>query len=100
MNDQKRKERRGFKRFPFRQDILVDGTKMCSTMDISEGGLYISTIQVYDKHGVIEVTIPFKNEKVTVKARVQHCQPGIGIGVRFIDQDDKQKEKIREISIA
>jgi CheY-like chemotaxis protein len=91
------KERRRFKRFPFREDIIVDGTKTCSTMDISEGGLYISTIQTYDKDGVIEVTIPFKSEQVTVKAQVQHCQPGIGIGVRFIDLDDKQREKIKEI---
>ena len=91
------KERRRFKRFPFREDIIVDGTKTCSTMDISEGGLHISTIQTYDKHGVIEITIPFKSEKITFKARVQHCQPGIGIGVRFIDLDDKQREKIKEI---
>ena len=91
------KERRRFKRFPFREDIIVDGTKMCSTMDISEGGLYISTIQAYDKNGVIEVTIPFKSEKVSVKARVQHYHPGIGIGVRFIELDDKQREKIKEI---
>ncbi len=91
------KERRRFKRFPFREDIIVDGTKMCSTMDISEGGLYISTIQAYEKNDVIEVTIPLKSEKITVQARVQHCQPGIGIGVRFIDFDDKQREKIREI---
>ena len=91
------KERRKFKRYPFREDIIVDGTKMCSTMDISEGGLYISTIQAYDENGVIEVTIPFKNEKVTVKARVQHCQPGIGMGVKFIELDDKQREKIKEI---
>jgi CheY-like chemotaxis protein len=97
MDNQNIKERRRFKRFPFREDIIVDGTKMCSTMDISEGGLYISTIQVYDKQDVIEVTIPFKNEKITVKARVQHCQPGIGIGVRFIELDDKQREKIKEI---
>jgi len=91
------KERRKFKRYPFREDIIVDGTKMCSTMDISEGGLYISTIQAYDKDGVIELIIPFKNEKITVKARVQHCQPGIGIGVKFIELDDKQREKIKEI---
>jgi Tfp pilus assembly protein PilZ len=97
MDNQKRKERRRFKRFPFREDIIVDGTKMCSTMDISEGGLYISTIQSYDKGSVIEVTIPFKSEKIAVKARVQHCQPGIGIGIRYIDLDDKQRAKIQEI---
>jgi CheY-like chemotaxis protein len=97
MGNEKGKERRRFKRFPFREDVVVDGTKMCSTMDISEGGLYISTIQAYDKGSVIEVTIPFKDEKVTVKARVQHCQPGIGLGVRFIELDDKQKKIIRQI---
>jgi CheY-like chemotaxis protein len=91
------KERRRYKRYPFREDIIVDGTKMCSSMDISEGGLYISTIQAYDKGGVIEVTIPFKSEKITVKARVQHCQPGIGMGVKFSELDDNQRKTIKDI---
>ena len=39
------KERRKHKRVPFREDILLGGSKQCTTNDISEGGLFISAIQ-------------------------------------------------------
>ena len=97
MNNEEKQERRKYKRFSFREDILIDGTKMCSTMDISEGGLYISTIQPYENNTVIAVTIPLKEEKVTVKAVICHCQPGVGMGVRFIDLNAHQRAKIEEL---
>jgi len=66
-------------------------------MDISEGGLFISTIQVYEIDNVIDIAIPFKGEKFTVKAQVRHCQPGIGIGVMFTGLNIKQIAKIKEL---
>ena len=97
MDTQGENEHRKYERFPFREDILVDGAKLCTSMDISEGGLYISSIQIFDQDSVISVTIPFKGEKLTVKARVQYCQPGIGMGVKFIDMDDQQKAAIEQL---
>lgn len=97
MNNEEKQERRKYKRVSFREDILIDGTRMCSTMDISEGGLYISTIQPYENNNVINVTIPLKKAKLTVKAVVCHCQPGVGMGVRFIDLNDDQRAKIEEL---
>jgi CheY-like chemotaxis protein len=97
MTNEEKQERRQYERFSFRKDILIDGTKTCSTMDISEGGLYISTIQPYENNTVIKVTIPLKEEKLTIKATVCHCQPGVGMGVRFIDLNAQQKAKIKEL---
>ena len=90
-------ERRKYIRYPFREEILIDGTKRCTCSDISELGLYISTIQSFEEKGIIEVTIPFQEDFLTVKAQVQYSQPGIGIGVMFVDLTEEQKIIIKEI---
>jgi len=97
VHNQERTERRKHKRLPFREDILVDGTKLCTSTDISEGGLFVSAIQYFEEGNVVEVTIPLGEEKITVKAQVKYCQPGIGVGIVFIELNDEQRTKIREL---
>lgn len=97
MNNEDKKEQRKYERFLFREDILIDGTRMCTSMDISEIGLYISAMQYYENNSVIDITIPFKGGKLTVKAQVRHCQPGIGMGVMFVDINAEQRGKIKEL---
>ena len=91
------KERRKHKRYPFREEILIDGTKRCACTDISELGLYVSTIQSFEEKEIIDVTIPVQGEALSVKARVQYHQPGIGMGIMFVDLTDKQKAIIKDI---
>src|SRR4030066_1494113 len=95
--NQDARERRQFERLPFREDILVDGIMKCSSVDISEGGLYLCSMQPFETDSEIDVTIPFKDGTFTVRALVQYSQTGIGMGVRFIDVNDGQREKIREL---
>lgn len=95
MNNQEDKTVRKLKRFPFRQDIIIDGAKLCSSMDISEGGLYISTMQYFEENSIIDITIFSKEEELTVKAQVKYSHPGMGIGIMFIDLNDKQRAKIK-----
>jgi len=90
-------EQRKYERFPFCEDIIIDGTKMCTSMDICEGGLYVSAIQIFQNEAVINVTIPVKGDMVTVKAQVQYCQPGIGIGIEFVEMDNRQIAVIKEL---
>ena len=97
MNTEDKKEPRKYERCPFREDIMIDGIIMCTSMDISESGLCISAIQSYEKNSVVNVTIPFKGEKLTVKAQIRYCQPGIGMGVMFIDLNNEQQAKIKEL---
>ena len=97
MKNVDKEERRKYERVPFVEDILIDGSRMSTCMDISEGGLYTSTMQFYEHNSVIDVTIPFKAEKLTVKAQVRYCQPGIGMGMMFIDLNELQRAKITEL---
>jgi hypothetical protein len=97
MNNEDKKERRKYERFLFREDILIDGARMCTSMDISEIGLYISAMQSYKNNSVIDITIPFKGSELTVKAQVRHCQPGIGMGFMFVDLNADQRAKIKEL---
>jgi hypothetical protein len=90
-------ERRRFTRYSFKEEVLVDGIQLCTSYDISEEGMYISTIQTFDKGSIIELTIPYKDGKIRLKAEVRYTQPGIGMGVKFIDLDNEIKEKIRNI---
>jgi hypothetical protein len=94
---QNKENRRKYKRYPFREDILIDGSRECTAMDISEGGIYVSAMQLFEKDSVIDITIPFRGEKITVKAKVQYCQPGIGMGIMFIDLSEQQKTLIKEL---
>ncbi len=89
--------RRKYYRVPFREDITVDGTKMCTSIDISEGGIYISAIQIFEENSILELSIPFKGDELKVKARVVYIQPGIGMGLEFIDLSGEQKKSIREL---
>lgn len=97
MGNQHENEKRKNPRQPFREDIVVDGAKLCTSNDISEGGLFVSAIQIFEVDDVIEVTIPLGQDKMIVKAKVKYCQPGIGMGIMFIDLNDEQKEKIRRL---
>lgn len=97
MSDRNNKDQRRHERFPFIEEILIDGVNKCTSADISEGGLFISTIQRFEKDQIIELILPVKGEKISVKARVKYCQPGIGAGLAFIDSDDVLRAKIKEL---
>ena len=90
-------DHRKCERIPFVEDILIDGTGWARSSDISEEGLYISSLQSFKRNSVLEVTIPVGQEKLTLKAQVQFCDKTVGFGLRFIHLNDIQKTKIREL---
>ena len=87
-------ERRKSRRFPFIEGVLVDDTNKGDSHDISEGGMFICIEHPYETSSVIDVTIPVP---LTVKAVVKHHEPGIGIGVQFVNLNDNQKLLIRHL---
>jgi hypothetical protein len=97
VDDLESRQERKHRRLPFIQDILIDGSKLCTSMDISEGGLFVSAIQHFEKDSVVAVTIPFGEERIAVKAHVKYYQPGIGMGLMFIELNDEQRAKIKEL---
>jgi hypothetical protein len=97
MDDKDKEERRKCERRYFREEIRVGDTITCVSSDISENGLYAYMMQPLKKDGIVDVTIPFKGREIIVKARVQYCHPGIGIGLIFIDLNDEKRSMIREL---
>ena len=97
MDAEDKQEHRKQQRIPVTGKLLVDIRKDFQCIDISEGGLYFSTGNIFAENSFFDVTIPFKNKKVTVKAQIKHFQPGIGVGIEFIDVSDSQRAIIKEI---
>src|SRR5512135_201256 len=96
MDYRNKKESRNCDRCHFREDILIDDVP-CVSSDISENGLYVCIMQPLEKDRIVDVTIPLKGKKATVKARVIYSQPGIGMGLIFTDLNDAQRLMIREV---
>jgi CheY-like chemotaxis protein len=97
MDAEEKQELRKQQRIPITGKLLVDIRKDFQCIDISEGGLYFSTGNIFAENSFFDVTIPFKNKKVTVKAQIRHFQPGVGVGIEFIDVSDSQRAVIKEI---
>ena len=85
------------KRYPFREHILIDGSKTCTSTDISKGGIYVSAIQYFPEHSILELAIPYNGKTISLKGKVQYYQAGIGLGIQFIELTDEQKAIIEEI---
>jgi hypothetical protein len=90
-------ERRHDERFPFVVDVILDGSRTCSSSDISRGGIYVDSMQAFEEGTLMDVTIPFRGEELRVRGEVRYCQSGVGVGIMFVDLDDEQKDKILEM---
>lgn len=97
MDNEDKRERRKHERHPCKEEILIEGIRLSTIIDVSEGGLYIDAMQACEENSVIDVGIPYKGRKVKFKVQVQYCQPGIGMGTMFIALNDEQREIITNL---
>ncbi len=91
------KERRNFIRVPFAKDIVINNDITAKSIDLSEGGLYVYTDRLFEAGSMVDVTIPLNGEKLTLKAKIQHTQPSVGMGLKFVYSDDIQRDKIKNL---
>jgi hypothetical protein len=94
MDNQEQKEQRTYERYPFREDVLIDDITQAYSQNICEDGMFLCTLRPLETGRVINVTIP---SKFTVKAEVSNYQPGIGMGIEFIDLNHDQKIMIKQL---
>ena len=92
--DKQEQERRKFQRYPFKEEILIDGIANAYSLNICEAGMFVCTLHPLEKGTIMNLTIA---SQFMVKAEVSHYQPGIGMGIEFVDLDKDQKAKIRNI---
>jgi CheY-like chemotaxis protein len=96
---EKGKNSRGFKRVKFKKKVLVNKQIMVEVLDISENGLFLHTGRSFEDGAIVEVGIPTRpgNFDLTVKAVVKHNHRGIGMGMQFVELDDKQKMQLNKL---
>lgn len=90
-------ENRKLKRMAFAQQILINKSIMLTAIDISEGGLYVHTDRIFPAGDLIDISLPIGSRKVELKARVQHCQVGIGMGLQFVELGAEQQTELKTL---
>jgi CheY-like chemotaxis protein len=90
------KNLRQFKRVKFKKKVLVNNQIMVEALDISENGLFLHTGRSFEDGAVVEVGIPTQpgTFDLKVQAMVKHNHRGIGMGLQFVDLDEKQNEQL------
>jgi hypothetical protein len=96
-------ERRSHDRSRLIVDVAFDGhdaTGVANTKDISPGGLYMNTQADLPEGTIVTIRIPIvEREPLVVQAEVIYCHKGEGVGLRFHNLTDSDREQIeREIS--
>ncbi|HSE32330.1 MAG TPA: PilZ domain-containing protein [Pyrinomonadaceae bacterium] len=75
-----------------------DSTGVASTKDISLGGLYMNTRAEVPEGETLMVRIPIGKQEIVCSAEVVYRNPGLGLGIRFLDLSDEARATLeREI---
>jgi len=88
MDETDRPERRQNKRGPFIQEVEVIGLGIYRCSDLSVGGMYLETVQLF--HVGTDLSLRFKIndgevQPIAVQSRVIYAHEGVGIGLGFVD---------------
>lgn len=91
-------ERRRYYRSRLIVDVHFDGTDatgVASVTDISVGGFYMNTQANLPKGTMLMVRIPVaQGKEIVARAQVVYSNPGKGVGVRFQELSDDDRELI------
>ncbi|HEV7700930.1 MAG TPA: PilZ domain-containing protein [Pyrinomonadaceae bacterium] len=97
-------ERRGSDRKKLIVDVRFDGgdgTGIANTRDIGIGGLYMTTTAPLDMGTPIIMTLNIAEQTMHLTGTVVYSDPGHGVGVRFKDLDDEDRNFLtRELQLA
>jgi hypothetical protein len=94
---------REHKRFPYPSDLVVTcegtaGNIRLSGPDISVHGMFINTPTPLSEGTVLKVAFSLTRTgvKISVRAEVRHCVPGVGVGVEFVDLSTEARHAIEQ----
>jgi len=84
------------KRALIEKDVIINGIIKAQALDISIDGMYIYTQANFIPGAIFEISFKIKEATVKAMARVQHSQPNVGIGVKFVELSEDDAIKIKE----
>ncbi|MEK7742053.1 MAG: PilZ domain-containing protein, partial [Nitrospirota bacterium] len=77
-------------------DVVINGVTKAEALDISIDGMYVYTQFSFIPGTVFEISFKIGEDVIKVMAHVQHAQPNVGIGVKFVELSAENSEKIRK----
>jgi CheY-like chemotaxis protein len=91
--------RRGERRFPCKlgAELYRTGSSVpnrCALSDISEGGCYVEMPSPLTGQNGVEIVVRTNEMKLKIRGQVLAVHPGLGMGVRFIFEDDAEREEV------
>lgn len=96
-------ERRGSDRKKLIIDIKYsdgDATAIANTRDIGIGGLYMVTNSEFESGTPLFLRMTLGNEEINLDGVVTYTDPGHGVGIRFQNLSEKNKEILkRELNL-
>ena len=94
-------DRRSEKRFEVCLDAVWDGNSgnhSARITDLSEGGCYVDSLGQAHVGEVLKVKLQFQNgDCLELTGEVAHQMPPLGFGVRFVNLDSQNLEKLRSM---
>lgn len=69
----------------FQKDVVINGAVVGYALDISDAGMYIHTPADFVPGAVLDLDFDIGGRHISVKAAIQHMEPGVGIGVKFLN---------------
>ena len=90
-------ERREHRRIPFNREVEVIGRGMFLCSSLSGGGLYLETVNAIPVGTVVDLRIKLHAtdaHPLKIKACVIYVYERAGVGIRFVDLNLEDREKI------
>ena len=88
---------RKVERVLIKKEVTINGSLKAQAFDISEGGMYIYTQAEFNSGDLLELDFDVDGVPIKVKARVQHTQLGVGIGVKFSGLSHEDSIRIKRL---
>jgi len=94
-------DRRNEKRLEVCLDAVWDGNSgkhPARVTDLSEGGCYVDSLGESHVGEVLNIKLQLQNgERLELSGEVAHEMPPMGFGVRFVNLNSEQLEKLRSL---
>ena len=88
---------RKVERILIKKEVTINDNLKAQAFDISEGGMYIYTQAEFNSGDLLELDFDVDGVPIKVKARVQHTQLGVGIGVKFSGLSHEESIRIKRL---
>ena len=88
-------EKRKQKRVVLKREVVINKSLKAMGLDLSEGGIYVHTGRSISQGTSVDVSIPLGKETLHLKARVQHSEERVGMGLMFLDPTAQQLASLR-----